>query len=393
MNENGSQPLADIFDECLADLETGRSIEEILAARAADAEDLRPLLETAGAALALRPAEPGRGASHRGRTRMLVHAARLRQRSARPSRRWSWPRLALQLSALFVVLAVSLTSLVAVSAQSLPGDRLYGVKLAAEGARLNAAGDQARSVLEDALRERRISEIEELLRLRRSAPVIFEGVVTAIDGTAWTIAGLETAIGTETVIIGDILPGMYVEVRGRTTGDGRLLADAVYLRAYAFAGTLLARNGAIWRIDEIPVLITDETQLAPNLEIGDQVVVLAQVDDEGTIAARAVLLGQQAFPGPQAPLPGDSPETATPVPDPEPSEFGSETPEPDPEADPEAEETEDDEFETEEPEAEDDSDNSGPGSGSSGSGSSGSGSSGSGSSGSGIDDTEEPEDD
>ena len=368
MNDNGSLSLTDLFEECLAELEAGLSIDEIIASRAAFSDDLRPLLETAGAARTLHPADLSRAAQHRGRTRLLVQAERLRREKPRRARTWNWPRLALQLSAVLVIIAISLTSLVAASAQSLPGDQLYSVKRVAEGAQLNAAGEGGRDNFEDTLRERRIGEIEALLRLRRSAPVAFEGVLTEMTDTIWTIAGLETTVSDETALNGNILPGMYVEVHGRTTADGRLIADKVYLRAYAFAGTLSARNGAIWRIDDIPVLITAESQLAPDLTIGDQVVVLAEVDDAGTVSARAILLGQEALPAPQNPLPDDVSETGTPEPSPTTIEVEIPTPtpdpEPDPEADPEAEGTDDDddddEFETEEPD--DDSDNSGSGS-------------------------------
>jgi len=381
MSGNGSQPLTDVFEECLTELEAGKSIDEIISSRAGYSDELRPLLETAGAALSLHPADPPTLAQHRGRTRLLVRAERLRRESPRRAPRWNWPRLAMQLTAVFVIIAASLTSLVAASAQSLPGDRLYSVKLVAEGARLNAAEGRTRSTLEDTLRERRISEIEELLRLRRAALVAYEGVVTGTDSPAWEIGGLAVVVSEETTFIGEILPGMYVKVRGRTTGDGELIADRIHLRAYAFVGTLQAWNGAIWQIDRIPVLITAETQLAPDLALGDQVVVLAQVDDEGTISARAILLGQETLPGQQTPDPAEAPAaTDTPTPVPTMTEVKLATPEPDPEPDPEADpeaegtDDDDDEFETEEPDDDDDDDDDNSGSGS-------------------DDDTEEPDDD
>jgi hypothetical protein len=395
MSGNGSEPLTDVFEECLTELEAGKSIDEIISSRAGYSDELRPLLEAAGAALSLHPADPPALAQHRGRTRLLVQAERLRRESPRRAPRWNWPRLAMQLTALLVIIAASLTSLVAASAQSLPGDRLYSVKLVAEGARLNAAEGRTRSTLEDTLRERRINEIEELLRLRRAALVAFEGVVTGTDGPAWEIGGLAVVVREETAFIGEILPGMYVEVRGRTTGDGELIADRIHLRAYAFVGTLNAWTGALCIVDDIAVLLTEESQLAPDLQIGDQVVVLAQVDDQGTVSARAILLAREALPtAPEPPDPAEA--TATPTPTPNPTTTTTEvelaTPEPDPEADPEAEGTEDDEDdefeteepddddETEEPDDDDESDNSGPGSSNSGSGSD-------------DDETEEPDDD
>jgi hypothetical protein len=412
MTVNGSKSMPDLFDESLSRLEAGISIDEILAAEPAQPYELRSLLETAEAARGFQASDPSFAALQRGRTRLLVQAEWLRREQVHRRPAWNWPRLALQLSAVLVVIAVSLTSLVAASAQSLPGDRLYSVKLAAEEVRLTASGEGGRSVLEDTLRTRRIDEVRELIRLHRSAPVVFEGVVTSITDSVWEIAGLRIAVGAETTFNGEILPGMYVEVRGRTTDDGRLIADIIYLRAYAFTGALLARSGAIWQVGAVPVLITAETQLAPDLAIGDQVVVLAQVDDAGTISARAILLGQEALPAtPEIPIPGEISVTGTPEPSPTTVEAGTVTavpdPEPDPEADPEPDpepgdddddpddDGPDDDDETEEPvddeteEPDDDepdetetedSDNSGSGSGNSGSGSDGT-------------ETEDPDDD
>ena len=90
------ETLPELFDAWLSQLESGASIDEIVAAaRGAEpeiSEELRPLLETAAAASALQPDPPPYAAQLRSRTRMLVQAERLRRgrleraRSARRDR-------------------------------------------------------------------------------------------------------------------------------------------------------------------------------------------------------------------------------------------------------------------------------------------------------------------
>ena len=328
MTEKKTEQLADVLEFCLANLEAGMTMEETLEKVPDHKEEIRPLLETALAARSETDGEIPAGAIHRSRTRMLVRAEQLRLAQAvGRTRRVPWLRMALQLVGVLIVVSASLTSLFAVSAKTVPGDNLYRIKRFGEDARLSLSSSEGRTRLLSAYRERRIDEIKELLRLRRAAPVVFEGVVTERETEHWIIGGLDVVITPNTLVNGHILNGMFVEVQGQTTEDGQVRAINIYLRAYAFIGTLEEVRDRTWIVNGVPVLITDESQLAPNIAIGTQVVVLAQVDNDGRISARAVLLADGTGQGLSVDGAGNLIiSTATPIPSATPSQTATPSP-------------------------------------------------------------------
>ncbi len=326
MTEKMTEQLADALELCLVNLEAGMTMEETLEKVPEHAAEIRPLLETAVIAQSEASTDVPAAVMQRSRTRMLVRAQQLRtQMGGKHARRIPWLRLALQVLGVVVVLASSLTSLFVASAGTVPGDNLYGIKRFGEEARLTIASPAARTKLQSVYRERRIDEIKELLQMRRATPVMFEGVVTQMSADLWVVGGLEVTITPNTNVNGKIWPGMFVEVQGQTTVEGEIRAVTVYLRAYAFMGTVDAIDGQSWTVNGVPVLITAGTQLAPGITLGTPVVVLAQVDDTGAISARAVLLadGTSGF---EDGTPGLLTGSETPTPSPTPSPTSSAAP-------------------------------------------------------------------
>ncbi len=310
------EALSEALEDALQQLEAGATPQESLSGRADLAEALLPLVEAASQARERGERAVPPGAQQRSRTRMLLHAEKLRSRR-RPSR-FSWPffrRLSLQGLAVLVVLVASLTGLAAASAQTIPGDQLYGLKRTVEDVRLNLSQPQARGSLERAFRERRLDEIRRVIADGRQIAVDFEGVVNQTGGSAWQIAGFTVLLDEETSIQGEILPGMLVRVLGRTTARGEILAGSIQVIAYAFTGPVDSRTGEVWVISGVPVLVTVNTQVAPGVAVGVQVVVLAQVSEAGTISARAILLADVLEGGgPQqegAPGTGEQPDATT----------------------------------------------------------------------------------
>jgi hypothetical protein len=131
----GSKPVYDAFEECLALVLTkGESIDSCLRRFPAQAEGLRPLLETALAARKALTVAPRPEFRDRARQQFL---AQLRQTAGRrPGLAWNWrPAWALTLAAFLLVLVAG-GGTVAASGGSMPGQPLYAVKHVAENARL-----------------------------------------------------------------------------------------------------------------------------------------------------------------------------------------------------------------------------------------------------------------
>lgn len=210
------------FIECLSALESGESIEHILARYPDDAARLQSMLEIAAALPALR-IEPSQAAQAQSRKAFLEQAATMRAPD-RPS----LPRLLSRPLAMFASLALVLIftggAAVVASASALPGDPLYGFKLGVESVRLSLAPDRA--ALAAQFEQERIDEIVALLDAGREADVEFRGVIESIQPAAWLIANLPVGVDDNTRIEGYAEVGRIAEVRGRTQA-GRLLARVI----------------------------------------------------------------------------------------------------------------------------------------------------------------------
>ena len=181
--------LENAFNECLRQLLTGSTMEQVLTPYADLAGELEPMLHVALAAhhyaKAIRVPEP---AQSRSRQRFLATAAQANlaqqeQRARKQSgsgRRGFWnslfalPAMARVVVILLLALVLGGTSSVVASAQALPGDALYPLKLATEQTRLLlTSGTAARLNLEQSFDQKRLEELNALLQRSRSEEIIF----------------------------------------------------------------------------------------------------------------------------------------------------------------------------------------------------------------------------
>jgi len=222
-----------VLIEALDALESGEAVETILARYTEFETELRPILLTTSTLADMRVAH-SLEAQAESRQRMLDYAAA----TAAPPRRIVSPvpllrRLSLTMAALLVVLALLGSGVLFASSEAIPGDALYEAKLFFEDTRLSLTGDSAASeALLQQYEETRIREIETLLRMGRSEEVEFTGVIAAINGDTWVVAGLEAVVLNSTTITGAGTPavGSLVQVTGLTT-DGRVNALMVVVRS------------------------------------------------------------------------------------------------------------------------------------------------------------------
>jgi hypothetical protein len=286
MNER----LYEALEACLVAMDEGMELEKCLENYPKLADELRPTLEAADAARSLANIDVPVEAMNRSRTRLLGKAAMLRD--DKTSRRvWmGLPRLAFSLLLAVVLLVMTSSGLLAVSAESLPGDRLYPVKRAVENLRVQFAPSGVQKYeAEWQYRERRIGEVTELLTMGEERNISFEGVVEVINDLDWFVSGIEVRLTDNTDLIGSIDEDMLVEVEGITHADGYVVAREIHLREYQFSGVVDSKTVEEWVISGIPLKIVPETQIGPNIGVGSAVLVLVRSDNDAEWKAIAIL--------------------------------------------------------------------------------------------------------
>lgn len=229
--------LENALDECLAGLAQGESLEACLARFPRLREELEPLLRTAQAVQWNIPrAAPPADALIRARNRFLAEAARRRQASAQ--RRMPMPRFApvfqrgLATAMLVVMLMVALlgTSSI-VSANSLPGDPLYGVKRASERVRLFLTLDaETRATLERYYEALRVAEVKQVVEQGRQVQVDLAGTVERVEGDTVVVEGIPVRLP-EAALADAPAVGSKVEIVGQTHEDGTVTVKALSVRA------------------------------------------------------------------------------------------------------------------------------------------------------------------
>ena len=185
------------------------------------------------------------------------------------------------------------------AAQALPGDLLYPVKRAAEKmVLLLSTGDQRRFALEAAYAERRLDEVARLLALGRSVTLSFEGTVVRMGPVIWDVGGIPVRITPETRILGEIVPGMIVEVEGLTQADGTVLAHKLHLRQYDLLGRLSSVDDARVVVDGVTLRRSPATWIEPGLAVGELVLVRVAIGDDGERTALSIVRFEPATPTP-----------------------------------------------------------------------------------------------
>ncbi|MBI3287782.1 MAG: hypothetical protein HYZ68_07020, partial [Chloroflexi bacterium] len=195
----------------------------------ADAE-LRPLLRAGQALRALAPTEPmSVDAVAAGWRRLLAQAAKLQ---AEPNRRFLWQpwlgRVAVTAATVVLLTAILGGGAVWASADSLPGDSLYQIKLLVQELRLFFTFDpRAKAELRVEFNEARVGDIRLVMEARRQVEVDFRGVVESIDGDVWVIAGIRVLVNAQTEFEGAPGVGDFVHAHALAQADGTLVARQI----------------------------------------------------------------------------------------------------------------------------------------------------------------------
>jgi hypothetical protein len=201
--------------------------------------------------------------------------------------------LALGIASIFIVFS---GGLLITSAKSLPGDSLYPVKRVVEDIKVYLAPSrEVQNEYEHVYSEKRVDEVFELMGLAREQKISFEGIVSSMDGPNWNVSDIPVIIQPDTMIIvgidgaNVIAPGMFVEVEGNTSMQGRVYANEIHLREYRINGIVEEISAEILKIWGIPIKILPYTQIDPGIKVGDEATVLIRSEDD-RLEALAILL-------------------------------------------------------------------------------------------------------
>lgn len=277
-------PRAAALDDCLRGLQAGASLQAVLERYPQWADDLRPRLEAAQAAQALgQTLHVPPAAVARGRARFLKRITQA-PRPAPARFRPTWLRAGL---AAGLVLAFSFSGVILASAQALPGEALYPIKLAVEQTRLHLARDVSHQLaLEAEFDRERLEETRAALDRQRSGPVTLVGVLTQTAAGAWQVADIPVTMSPAQETLGQTLSGWQVVATGRLQPSGRLQVEGLSLRTYPLTGSLESFTAEYWIIDQVVVTRTTETILRGTPVLGQPVMVLAARRADGVLFAR-----------------------------------------------------------------------------------------------------------
>lgn len=199
------------------------------------------------------------------------------------------PRLAI----LFLVLGISLTLTGLVSAQSVPGDVLYGVKRTFEQVQLNLTNASSGKVqLEEVFDARRVREVQKMFESQRRDEVQFAGWLDMSVKGRLSIEGLPLIFPADFAGPVDHLGNAYVEVTGQLQPDG-VLVKSLQLRLFNLSGVLTQSEDNQWFIDGVPFEQSPETRIVGVLKAGQQADMTAvHIMDERFLALVIVIRDQ-----------------------------------------------------------------------------------------------------
>ncbi|MBI2857191.1 MAG: hypothetical protein HYX95_02625 [Chloroflexi bacterium] len=154
-----------ILDECIDRLQQGDSIEQCLSRYPGEAAELEPLLRTAASLREAARLSPADHFKSRVRAQALFALQQACQKQPRPSRvRFGWARPLATVAAGVLAMAVVSAGTVAASADSLPGQPLYGVKTVVEKAQLAITPSEVgKAKLLAGFADKRVAEIAQLV--------------------------------------------------------------------------------------------------------------------------------------------------------------------------------------------------------------------------------------
>ncbi len=327
----GSTDLSSILDECIQELQAGIDLEEILARYPKYARELRPLLETVAWTKNARTS-----------IQVPVDAQSLSRKvftSARPARQSRSAlhsfnlRLAFSFTAIILGLIIGLLGTTVASAQALPGDTLYPVKMAWEQVQISlTSGTAQRLALQETFNQQRIAEVSRLINLGRKSNVSFSGLLVG-SNKSWNVDGIDLNVPDQQAGKLTDLENTVVQVTGETDGNS-VTVDEIEPHLVTFDGQIQQLNSDHVQVSGVNVALDQNTDIDSQLSVNQQVQITAKEQNNGELVAVAIGGKQVASPSPTPtiraqPTTGETPtsqKSGPPEKTPQPTEQEAPTP-------------------------------------------------------------------
>jgi len=213
--------MVEIFHDCVTRLENGATIDDCLQSYPQVAEQLHPMLE---AIQIPKRAQVSNNEVTESQVRVMSQFEQALNQPMQVRFRPVWSRVASIVLLMLFMGSLLTTGVVLVAQDSIPGDRLYGVKRWSEQVRLSIANDDTN--LRQEFAQRRIDETRQVVQRQRQVRVEFAGVIEGIKDTSLTIAGLQVELSPRLRTI-ELIVGLRLDVVAQTQADGTILATEI----------------------------------------------------------------------------------------------------------------------------------------------------------------------
>jgi len=129
-------------------------------------------------------------------------------------------------------------------------------------------------------------------------PVRFSGIVESIDGETWTISGQQVTVNEATIIEDEIAVDDTVMVKAQLLPDGSLIAIRIELmdktlmqpQVVSFQGIVESQTDNTWIVAGQTVAIDNATEIHGTPQVNDRVLVVAEVQEDGSLTAKVINL-------------------------------------------------------------------------------------------------------
>lgn len=281
MNHPTEHEYNEILDRCLLRLQAGEALESVLADYPGVSDELRPVLEAMLALWTSRGSDTVPvAAMARSRARLMTVT---RQINTMPRPPWWKVRWTLLSGALWrargamvplIILGVFAILLFSgwASAQALPGETFYPVKIAAEQIVLSLASSPAdRLERERILDLRRKEEVETLLKREVEQEVYFTGFLTWKPNEGWFIDEIELDMPDVLLPLARELEDRYVFLHADLMPHGKMVVETIEARMYSITGRVTRLESDGLSVGDVWLRIEGDTHITKSLELGQTV--------------------------------------------------------------------------------------------------------------------------
>ena len=294
------------FDRLLDTLKQVKTVDGQSEMMVDSAEDIDSLAQLAFALKSLSPDDVSLASiKDRSRQRFLANAEQAYTQSSgifsKANKRTYWRRLSVVQRTVLVamMLLFCLASIgggvVHASSTSLPGDRLYTIKLAYEDTqRFFIRNAEKRYLLEERLSQQRLTEVYSVLEDNRQLAVRFGGILYDMQPNLWIIDSLLVQIPSHLTIDGQPSVGCYVEVDAITKKPWEIVATAITVQGIKIQGVVSAINEKSLFVDDVEIVLGQHVNINPEVKVGDMVSIHTRNLSNGDRMAQDIEPGNQA---------------------------------------------------------------------------------------------------